>query len=79
MAQGGLQGERVGGGVDAVEGAEGADDDLARDDGAEQADADLPVEAERADDGLDEVAEAADDAGGEVGELADRCEVTAGR
>ena len=66
----------MGGGVDAVERAQRADDDLARDDGAEQADADLPVEAERADDRLDEAAEVADDAVGQVGELCGaRCKV----
>ena len=57
-----LQARRMRCRIDTVERSQRADDDLARNDGAEQADADLPVEAERTNHRLDEVADVADDA-----------------
>src|ERR1039458_8984387 len=65
VMEGGLQVHGLGCRVGAVEGAHGADHDLAGQDAGEQADADLPVEAEGGNGGLDEVAEAADEAVGE--------------
>ena len=71
MVQGVLQAEGLRAGIGAVERAHGADHDFAREDAADEADADLPVEAERRDGRLDEVADVADDA---VGKLRRRVE-----
>jgi hypothetical protein len=59
VAQGRLQVEACDSGIDSVQRAERGDDDFARGDRGQQADADLPVEAQRTDGGLDEVSDLA--------------------